>query len=95
MPMYNLLEYSKNYDESSDLRSSNIESLKYKTIITGNSYNLVAGNAKYDATKVGKNETEVAAPLKHLINFWRTLNIPFINFEIELILTWSKNCVFS
>ena len=31
-------------------------------------------------------------PLKHLINFWRSLNIPLINCEIELILTWSKNC---
>ena len=25
-------------------------------------------------------------------NFWRTSNIPLINCEIELILTWSKNC---
>ena len=32
-------------------------------------------------------------PLKHLSNFWRTLNIPLINYKINLILTWSKNCV--
>ena len=25
-------------------------------------------------------------------NFWITLNLPFINCEIKLILTWSKNC---
>ena len=31
--------------------------------------------------------------LFHLINFWRALNIPLINCEVELILTWSKNCV--
>ena len=31
--------------------------------------------------------------LKHLSNFWKNLNIPLINCEIELILTWSKNCV--
>ena len=61
--------------------------------ITGNTYNLAAGNANCDATKVSKNETEVVIPLKHLSNFWRTLNIPLINCEIELILTWSKNCV--
>ena len=30
--------------------------------------------------------------LKHVNNFWRTLNIPLINCKIELILTWSKNC---
>ena len=32
-------------------------------------------------------------PLKYLINFWRRLNIPLINCEVELILTWFKNCV--
>ena len=32
-------------------------------------------------------------PLKYLSNFWRTLEIPLINCEIDLILTWSKNCV--
>ena len=80
MAMYNLLEYSKNYkkttdtlwnyyrDEPSNHLSSNSDSFKYKTGITGNTYD---GN---DAKKVGKNETEVAIALKHLSNFWRTLN---------------------
>ena len=44
------------------------------------------------SNKVGKNETKVVIPLKHLSNFWRSLNIPLINSEVELILTWSKNC---
>ena len=26
-------------------------------------------------------------------NFWRSLNIPLINCEVELILIWFKNCV--
>ena len=105
MPMYNLLEYSKNYkkttgslcnyyrDEPSDPLSSDSESFKYKTSITWNTYNVAAGEKGYDANKVGKNETEIVIPLKHLSNFWRSLNIPLINCEIELILTWSKNCV--
>ena len=105
MPMYNLLEYSKNYrkttgslwnyyrDEPSNPLSSNSESFKYKTSITGNNYNVGVGEAGYDANKVGKNKTEVVIPLKHLSNFWRSLNIPLINREVELILTWSKNCV--
>ena len=115
MPMYNLLEYSKNYnkttgslwnyyrDEPSDPVSSNFESFKYKTNITGNPYNIdekitdddgnEVDNPKYDASKVGKNETEVVIPLKYLSNFWRSLNIPLINCEVELILTWSKNCI--
>ena len=99
MPMYNLLEYSKNYrkttgslwnyyrDEPSDPLSFNSESFKYKTSITGNTYTIGVGEAGYDENKVGKNETEVVMPLKHLSNFWRSLNIPLINFEIELILT--------
>ena len=74
--MCNLLEYSKNYkktsslwnyyrDEPSDPLSSYFESFKYKTNITGNTYNVGAGKAGYDANKVGKNETEVVIPLKH------------------------------
>ena len=34
-------------------------------------------------------------PLKYLSNFWRTLEIPLINCEINLILTKSENCVIS
>ena len=89
MPMYNLLEYSKNYKkttgslwnyyryEPSDPLSSDSESFKYKTSIQGNTW----------------NEPEVVIPLKYLNNFWESLNIPLINCELELILTWSKNCV--
>ena len=81
MPMYNLLEYSKNYikttgifwnyyrAEPSDPFSSNSESFKYKTSTTGNTYNVAAGEERYDANKVGKNEAEVVILLKHLSNF--------------------------
>ena len=34
-------------------------------------------------------------PLKYLINFWRNLEVPLIDCEINLILTWSKNCAIS
>ena len=27
-------------------------------------------------------------PLKYLSNFWRTLEMPLINCEVNLILTW-------
>ena len=103
--MYNLLEYSKNYrkttssmwnydkDEPSNPLSSNSESLKYKTSITGNTYNVGDDEEGYDANKVGKNKSKVVIPLKHLSNFWRSLNILLINCKVELILTWPKNCV--
>ena len=32
-------------------------------------------------------------PSKYSSNFWRTLEIPLINCEVNLILTWSANCV--
>ena len=35
----------------------------------------------------------LAVPLKYLSNFWRTLDIPLINCEVSLALSWSANCV--
>ena len=104
MPMYNLLEYSKNYKkttgslskydryEASDPLSSGSKSFKYKTSITGSTYNIGDGEDGYDGNKVGKNETEFVIPLKYLSNFWKSLNIPLVNCDLELTLTWSKNC---
>ena len=40
-----------------------------------------------------KNDVKIVIPLEHLSNFWKNLNIPLINCEVELILTWFKNCV--
>ena len=97
MLMYNFLECSKNYrkttgsiwncyrDEPSNSLSSNSESCKYRTSITG--------HTGYDADKVGKNKNEVIILLIYISDFWRALNIPLINCEEELILIWSKNCV--
>ena len=36
---------------------------------------------------------KVVVPLKYLSNFWKSLNVPLINCEVKLILTWLKNCV--
>ena len=100
-----MLEYSRNYrkatgslwnyyrNEPSNALPFNSESFKYKTSITGNTYNLVNNDDSYDANKVCKNETGIIALLKHLSNFWRTLDMAWINCEIELILTWSRSCV--
>ena len=54
------------------------KSFDYKTSIIGS----LEGNNK-------EKEVEIAVPLKHLSNFWRTLDITLINCEINLILTWS------
>ena len=97
------MEYSKNYkkttrslwnyyrDQPINPLSTNSESFKYKTSITGNTYNWCWWK-NYDANKGGKNEAEIVTTLKYLSNFWRSINIPLINCEVEIILTWTKNC---
>ena len=39
--------------------------------------------------------TDVVVSLKYLSNLWGFLDLPHINCEIELDLTWSKNCIIS
>ena len=67
---------------------------KYKTSITGSAYNVsrtITGadgnpvnNPNYDGNKRGTGEFEIAVPLKHLGNFWSSLNIPLINCEVSV-----------
>ena len=40
-------------------------------------------------------DVKIAVPLKYLSNFWRTLEMQLINWEINLILSLSENCVIS
>ena len=40
-----------------------------------------------------KQNVKIVVPLKHLSKFLKTLDIPLINCEISLVLTWSENCV--
>ena len=35
---------------------------------------------------------KIMVPLKYLSNFWRTLEMSLINWEINLIVSWSVNC---
>ena len=95
MPMYNLIEYSDNYSKTSgslwqyykDEPSDNItqsKSFKFKIKITGKTP--ATGNTK---------EVEIIAPLKYLSNFWKTLEMPLINCEVNLILRWSPTCLIS
>ena len=102
MPMYNLIEYSDNYAKTTgslwqyckDIPARNAngdiaifaeynitDSFKFKAKITGQTGN--------DGTK----DVEIMVPLKYLSNFWRTLEMPLINCEVNLILTWSSSCV--
>ena len=48
-----------------------------------------ASQTGYNGTK----DVEIMVPLKYLRNFWRTLEMPVINCEINLDLNWSEKCV--
>ena len=103
MPMYNLIEYRDNYVKTTEslwqyckdipARNANAndviteftegnltDSFKFKVKITGKT-----GNG-------GTKDVEIMVPLKYLSNFWRTLEMPLINCEVNLILTWSSSC---
>ena len=71
----------------------NSKSFKYKTSIIGSTYNVDEDNNADVADKVGTKEVEIVVSLKNLSNFWRKLDIPLINCEVSLNLTWSENCV--
>ena len=102
MPMYNLIEYSDNYAKTTgslwqyckDIPARNAnddiaifaednttDSFKFKAKITGQT-----GNN-------GTKDVEIMVPLNYLSNFWRTLEMPLINCEVNLILTRSSSCV--
>ena len=92
MPMYNLTEYSDNYSKTGSLwqyykdepndKIEDSESFKSHVKITG----------KTPADRNTK-DIEIIVPLKYLSNFWRPLEMPSINCEVNLILTWSRDCV--
>ena len=102
MPMYNLIEYSDNYAKASGslwqyckdipARDANNEIIEFRENNTTDSFKFkakITGQTGDDGTK----DVEIMVPLKYLSNFWRTLEMPLINCELNLILTWSSTCV--
>ena len=98
MPMYNLIEYSDNYSDTSvslwDFKRDEIDNIakmtndnnapssKYKASIIGNAEN-----------NVTKNGVKTSLPLKYLRNFRSSVEMLLINCKIKLSLNWIKNCL--
>ena len=98
MPMYNLLEYSDNYQDSTGSLyqfkrdeppddnanvANDITSLVHKSkLISGTDDNNV-------------NNVKLVVPLKYVTNFFRSLEMPLVNCEIDLELAWHKDCMIS
>ena len=84
MPMYNLIEYSDNYSDTSgslwqfkrdevpansaDLTIDNAESFKYKAALVGKT-------ANHNNGKSSVKDTKIVVPIKYLSNFWRLESI--------------------
>ena len=111
MLIYNLLEYSDNYSKTSgslwnyyrdkinDSANKNNDANNYKI---NNNKTTTSKSYEYKTKIRGRTpndnnilEAEVVVPLKYLSNFWRSLDLHLINCEIELDLSWSRDCIIS
>ena len=106
MPMYNLIEYSDNYADSSG-SLYHFKRDESPVNDTGNLLNVALDNStsfKYKASLLGKatdadgndrslKNAKIVVPLKYLSNFFRPLEMPLINFKCHLELNWNNNCV--
>ena len=99
MPMYNLIEYSDNYQDS----SATLYQYKQDEPPEGDPIpNLAVDNSssfKYKvellgdpvvANNIARRNVKVVVPLKYLSNFFRSLKMPLINCKIKLNLIWKK-----
>ena len=106
MPMYNLIEFSDNYaDSSGSLYQFKRDESPMNN--AGNPNNVALNNSKsfkYKASLLGKADgddgndrllknTKIVVPLKYLPNFFRSLEMPLISCKIHLELNWNNNCV--
>ena len=105
MPMYNLIEYSDNYQDSSATlyqykRNEPPEDDAVADLTADDSSSLkykisLLGNPVV-ANNIARINVKVVVPLKYLSNFSRSLEkMPLINCKIKLNLTWKKECVLS
>ena len=104
MPMYNLIEYSNNYE---DLSATLYQYKRDKPPEDDAIADLTADNSssfKYKISLLGNpvvadniatRSVKVVVALKYLSNFFRSLEMPLINCKIKLNLTWKIECVLS
>ena len=106
MPMYNLIEYSDNYSDTSG-RLWQFKRDKSPVKNAENSDNVSVDNStsfKYKSSffeplvtadnRVLEN-VKIVVPLKYLSNFWSSLETPLITCKVHLELNWTKDCVMS
>ena len=102
MSMYNLIEYSDNYSKTSGSLwqyTKDIPAVNNDNAIIDFTNNNLSDSFDFKVKMTGQTgdngtkNVEIMVPLKYLSNFWRTLEMPLINCEITLLLTWSASCI--
>ena len=88
MPMYNLTEYSDNYSDTSgslwQFKRHEIEE-NVNSTVNNNHIPNNSSSFKYKSSLItNRNSVKIAAPLKYLNNFWRSLEMPLINCKVQL-----------
>ena len=103
MPMYNLIEYSDNYQDSSATlyqykRDEPLEGDPIPNLAVDNSssfkYKVELSGDPVVADNIARRNVKVVVPLKYLSNFFRSVGMPLINCKIKLNLTWKKNAYY-
>ena len=97
-PMYNLLEYSDNYQDSTgslyyfkrDEPPANNGDIAADTISLVYKVKLIEG-----ADDNHTQSIKLVVPLKYLSNFFRSLEMPLLNCKVNSSLLWSKDCLVS
>ena len=104
MPVYNLIEYSDNYQDSLATlyqykrdQPPEDDAVADLTVDNSSSFKYkvsLLGNPVLDGN-ITKRSVKVVVSLKYLSNIFRSLEMPLINCKIKLNLTWKKECVLS
>ena len=103
MPMYNLIEYSDNYQDSSatlyQYKRDEPPDVLLNNLTLNNSdsfkYKVELLSDPVHAGGIARRNVKVVVPLKYLSNFFRSLEMPLITCKIKLKLIWKKECVLS
>ena len=107
MSLYNLIEYSDNYSDT----SGSLQQFKrdeqpidnngaFINITAENSSSFkykskFIGNTNADGANRKKENVKIVVPLKYLGNFCRYLEMPLINSKVEFLLKWYEECILS
>ena len=107
MPMYNLIEYSSNYSETTGrlwFYSKDEVTDFAADIVNDKILNLLNIRLKWLGNTVAQADNaangisrnvKIVVPIKDLSNFWRSIEMALINCKVELKLRFTKHCILS